>query len=747
MKNNRKLHKFIFNISMVFVLIIGLSIPSPVSQNALAEEEDGEDDDSGFLVEVDRVDGQTDIFDLLLDEELNMDEGELTGVTITQESESADGRTLIVKIHTEETVPVEYLQGEVEEVVELDPVGGLCTPSQINWTCFEDVAMILSYQAVENISLPNATVEVCFEGECNGAGDVDAMNLEVDDIDLEDMDINALNELMDTVDEMIGDAQGLQQTIGDEGQVNAVEQRIDEAEDVVEQPDVLSDLAGDISGAHETLDENVTDLGILTANADDTLKQVSNQIGAYEETIEQEEEAWSEKWGIEPEEFEAYLDELDTDEVDEEEMPDVDISELKDEISDFQERMSDTRGNIDGLTEQRHELTEELEGFHADAGELADAVEETDDYSDDQVEAVLQHLAVAEPGKTVEKQMSRVNHEMEKNESFDHSEELQELTEEATEDLDASGMSMELAEEIGQRSEEMDEEMEDALDDADLMVGQHEEQTDAVGSRLSELSEQVYLPEQLAEEYELNFLPQDEQNEYRVNMQDNVSQWGEQFEQLLETMNNHDYRNSLQTEYDDIQQQLAALRANVQELDGEISEEELNAIMESLETGEAASFDEERAEMEEQFEATIQNGDEQVQIIAPILDDANAEINVLKDLSAELSEQYWIMDTLDDEKAEQFEDHLQRLYDQLDALVDPAIQLQNEIATAEDLQEKLGADSEDLERLKGTIAEADGLRDDLKDVQDNLSELSFTRTNEFMEEIQSVKDDITDWFE
>ncbi|QQK74602.1 hypothetical protein HUG15_02620 [Salicibibacter cibarius] len=745
MKNNRKLHKLIFNISMVFVLIIGLSLPTPVSHTALAEEE--EDDESGFLVEVDKVDGQTDIFDLILDQELNMDEGELTGVTIIQESVAADGRTLIVKIHSEGPVPVENLIGDVEEVVELDVAGGQCAPSQAHWTCFEDVVLLLSYQAVDTISLPDSTVEVCFEGECAGAGDADGMNMDIDDIELEDMDMNSLNELVDTVDEMVDDAQGLQQAIDDEGQVSAVKQRLDEAEDAVGQPDMLPDLAAGINGAHEILDENVTDLGIMTANADDTLKQVSNQVDLYAERIEQEEEEWSEEWGIEPEEFEAYLDELDTDEVDEEELPDVDISEWKEEISNLQERMSDTYGNVEGLNEQRQEFTKELEDFHAGAHELAGAVEEADGYSDDQLDDVRKDLDVAEPGKTVEKQMFQVNQALEEPASLDESEKIEELTEEATEGLEASGMSVELAEDIGQRSEEMDESMADVLEEAEQDMDRQSEQMDTIDSRLSELSEQIRVPEQLAEEYELNFLPEEEQNGYRVNMQGNITNWEEQFEQLLENMNNHDLQNALQTEYEDIQQQLAALRADVQEMEEEFSEEELNAIMENLEGEGGEAFDEEREEWEAQLEEALQRGDEHAQVVQAILEDANAEIDDMKALSAELSEQFLGMDSLNDEEADQFEDYLLHLHEQMDAMVEPAIELQNEIAIAEDLQEALDTNSEELEQLKDTIAEVDALRDDLEDLQDNLNELSFTRTNEFIEEIQNISENIADWFE
>ncbi|QDI92056.1 hypothetical protein EPH95_13425 [Salicibibacter halophilus] len=603
MKHNRKLHKFIFNISMVFVLIIGLSIPSPVSQNAVAEEEE-DDEENGFLVEADQVEGTIDIIEFLGDR-IDMDEGELTGLTLTQESVSADGRTLIVKIHSEGPVPVENLEGELIEA-DVDIITGLCAPSEIGWLCLEDVEMELSSQEAGSISLPDATVETCFEGECEGAGDVDGTNLEVDDLEIEDVDINNLNDLLDNVEEMVEDAQGMQQTIQEEDQVSAVEQGLNEAWELVGQPDDFSEAADRVKNAHEELNENVTDMGLTTANADDILKQISNQIEMYEQRIDEEEEEWMEELGIEPEDFEAYLEELDLEDenVDEEELPDVGIREWRDEISDLQERMSETSEAIEELMQEHQGLTEEVEGFRTGAGELAETVEESDEYADDQREDIFQDLDVAEPGKTVEKTIDRIDDELEGNESREHTEELEELTEEATEEIEESGMSIELAEEIGETTHEINENMEEALEESNENMVQHEEEIEVIESRLNELSEKVEVPEELAAEYEINELSEEEQNEYRLDMQANVSEWEDQYAQLMEGIGGHDLQALLQEEQEDLQVLMDELQEYVEGMEDELSEEEFNALMEGLDLDEAILEDDEEAIEEEEDEAS-----------------------------------------------------------------------------------------------------------------------------------------------
>src|SRR5699024_12870286 len=99
--------------------------------------------------------------------EIDIEQGTMQEMTITQNVESDDGREVVIQNKSPGPVEIENIQ--TKNIGGAPSFGGICGLDPV---CMEDVTMEVDHQNVEKISLPDASIETCFADECDDMHEV-----------------------------------------------------------------------------------------------------------------------------------------------------------------------------------------------------------------------------------------------------------------------------------------------------------------------------------------------------------------------------------------------------------------------------------------------------------------------------------------------------------------------------------------------------------------------------------------------
>src|SRR5699024_12406946 len=100
-----------------------------------------------------RVEGEKDVLGAI-GVEIDIDQGTIQELTITQNVETDDGREVVIQIKSPGPVEVENLQ--TKNIGGAPSFGGICGLDPV---CMEDVTLEAAHQNVEKISLPEASID------------------------------------------------------------------------------------------------------------------------------------------------------------------------------------------------------------------------------------------------------------------------------------------------------------------------------------------------------------------------------------------------------------------------------------------------------------------------------------------------------------------------------------------------------------------------------------------------------------
>jgi|GEM_PF-2562239 len=219
MKNNRKGHKSVF-LHQVFILVCTLIFSLIGASSALAEEgkeSEKNGNNGGFTIESEKVEGAMDVLGAL-EGEIAIEAGIIHGLTITKTLDRGEEEGLIIKITSPGPIHVTNLNANT---IDGGPphFDGLCVSKEMGWACLEGVEMTVPKQTAENISLPDAEVETCFESECEGSSSETSMSEKEMKMTLKEMEEQEM-----TLEEMI---EGLED---DKKKLQTIEELLKQAE-------------------------------------------------------------------------------------------------------------------------------------------------------------------------------------------------------------------------------------------------------------------------------------------------------------------------------------------------------------------------------------------------------------------------------------------------------------------------------------------------------------------------------------
>ncbi|TFJ94269.1 hypothetical protein [Lentibacillus salicampi] len=240
MKNNPKCYKPVF-LHAVFILVCMLIFSLIGASSVLAEDDDGSEEDGGdsggFTIESDRVEGAMDVAGAL-GGKIDIKEGIIEGLTITKTLDRGEEEGLVIKITSPGPIDVKNLKAHT---IDGGPphFDGLCVSEKLGWACLEGVEMTVPQQSADNISLPDAKVETCFESECGGASPETSMSEQemantLKKMDEQDMTLKEMTEGLEddkeklqTIEELIKQAEKHFEKIQDNEYTNHLQQLTD----------------------------------------------------------------------------------------------------------------------------------------------------------------------------------------------------------------------------------------------------------------------------------------------------------------------------------------------------------------------------------------------------------------------------------------------------------------------------------------------------------------------------------------
>src|SRR5699024_3538106 len=205
------------------------------------EEEESEevDGDYSFTIHSEKVEGEMDVLGAL-GGEIDIEQGTIQGLTITQNVETDDGSEVVIQIKSPGPVEVENLQ--TKNIGGAPSFGGICGLDPV---CMEDVTMEVDHQNVEKISLPDASIETCFADECD-----DMHEVSTDKDALEDTkammkeQLSSLEDIMDSVEndeeiieetkELLEESEEIYEEVKEE-QIEALDNNIEQIEEELEE--------------------------------------------------------------------------------------------------------------------------------------------------------------------------------------------------------------------------------------------------------------------------------------------------------------------------------------------------------------------------------------------------------------------------------------------------------------------------------------------------------------------------------
>jgi DNA repair exonuclease SbcCD ATPase subunit len=263
-----------FLLIMIVVLWFGLFIQAfPPKVASAAGSSNSTENSGGFIVQADRVEGSMNPVAMAAGNVV-MGEGKIYGLTITKKLEKSNP-ALIIRIKSKGPIPVKNLNGKL---MGLPQFSSPCLPSQLGWLCLNDVKMKLSEQTVGSISLPNATIETCFEGQC------DAVDSTINGKDPTNKDKeNALQSTLpdvtkqlDQLTDLLDQTKGLQDLIG--GGTDTLQDLLKKAEDSLGLPGQLESLTNQIGDSYKQLGKNLNQLVSLIGSSDQLLSQITGVL-------------------------------------------------------------------------------------------------------------------------------------------------------------------------------------------------------------------------------------------------------------------------------------------------------------------------------------------------------------------------------------------------------------------------------------------------------------------------------------
>lgn len=695
------------------MLVNGLCFPSSIS---LAEEElINEEHSGGFLVEIERIEGEIDMAEIL-NGIVDIPEGLIHGMTITKELTETEHGTLIIKIKTPGPVPIENLKATS---IALPFFEVLCDSNHDGWLCMEKSRMTLSEQDVKSIDLPNVTVETCYEGQCESDREEEIetmsfMHEEENGIEEIETHLQSVNTILGVVDEQLEHAQQSNDKIIDDEQESQVKQSLEQFEQSVE--DELLKHAQEIQGHYATFNEHASEFALRTSVVDDILKHVTHVLKQSEEDIENLEESIeeardtieSEKQNKQTQEALAEYDEF-TEK----------MNEVKALIATAEDKIDNQQQTLEPLEQSSGTMMTALTNFYENIQTTAENLEEHED-----ADALRSALDVAEPAKELEKRIQNLFAEMTATDLPDETAMQEKVIEEAHEEAVQSIVSISLAKQIEQLDAEIEEEIEKESETWEEQV----EQLTHLENEYESLAHLAKLPETLILEHQLNVQLEDqEKDDYRMELLQNMNRWKQWLDTLHEMQS--DIGEALD-QYERNQQLLSQLVEAILATEERYTTAELSTIAEYLGI-------ESYLQHERQISELMDHGQQVMQIVDPMIEVTRDSLDELEMISKDLVNKILFVNTLNDENFTQFANEVAHFNASVAQMEQPVKQLQNHLAIAEDLLGERIAEYPEFQNMQLTMNSVAQITDRLNVLIEELDALPyFEKIKEQVQELQ-----------
>lgn len=719
MKTNRKVHKRIFHFTIALIFIIGFSCPSSIS---LAQEEEVDDvgHSGGFIVKSEKIEGVMDAFEIMQGN-VDIPEGQITGLTITKILTETEHGTLVINIKSPGPVPLDDLRAKS---IGLPFFASLCESEQEEWLCMEGVEMTLSEQSVNSIALPNATVETCYEGQCEDdkEEEIEEMSIMLDESkSVEDIehDLNSVNAMMHVVEEQIERAEETDQAITDDEQEERVKQSLENFDINEIELDELEVIANDIHNNYSTFNKHVSQLALTTAVVDDILKhmllileQDEKEMTRLENEIDEANEAISEqKQTQQTQEALAENEELAKS-----------ISNLKELMMEIKDKIDKHQRALHPLEKSSEILTEKLTQYYEKIQLKAEKVDKLEERDDKQIRKALD---VAEPGKDLEKQLSDMMQQMDDTDLVNLTTKHDQYIKEASEQAKSSVLSVPLAKQIGQ----LDARIEENINEESAAWDEQSDQLSELERKFEELVSLIQLPETLFLEYKLNVLLE-EKHDYRVEMFTNISQWQQFLSDLKEKQ--EQIKNALE-QHELNQTSLDKLAEVIIKYKQRYTAAELTTIAQHLNIGTQLARERKLSEL-------IENGNHVVNSVTPIIDTASSHIEQLEAILPGLVNKVMVVNLLQEDSLVEFKDAFAKFEQSVMKLERPVKQLNNHLAIAEDLLGDQAPEHQELQKMYATMDTVTDIMNRLEVLIEELDTLPyFSKIKDVVKEMQAVQ--------
>ncbi|WP_102027088.1 hypothetical protein [Salirhabdus sp. Marseille-P4669] len=415
--------KMIVLISFAVVLIFG-TVCSPFGSSFTFADEQKENHSGGFTIITEKVDGQMDLL-AALQGKIKIQEGTISGLSIYKKLETGSGREpLIIKIKSQGPIPVSNLYAETKGNG-LPEIGGLCAPSKLGWLCLSNVKMVVTEQTVQNITLPNATVETCYESQCGPIPEVNSISVEALEELLEEESeekedpLNEIKEELENAENQLENLNSLLEQLrselahltSEDGLQQSIENTIAKVNNVLNanhfddalQNDLIA-LTDKLSQQYDAFDQASNHLTTITKEIEEGIKQLEQHISDLEakiQAIEKElqnsnEEAAMSQLEIYSELIEMAEKDKNGEKGEELEDPPEKSKELKDikkglnqvdeNLSIRKEAFEELSSEVSPIKEQRNSFKEEIEKLKASIIELLNRIQEENKEEDNKEE-------------------------------------------------------------------------------------------------------------------------------------------------------------------------------------------------------------------------------------------------------------------------------------------------------------------------------------------------------------------------
>lgn len=158
-RTNKWIHCCILLFLFGFVFQYFPKVPIHASTNPNEMEHSG-----GFIIKAKKVEGSMDLLGALLGK-IEIGAGQIEELEIFKSLGFEGDENIHITIQSPGPVAVKNLKSETLGG-SLPEFTGLCLPSQLGWLCLENVTMVVPWQMVEEIDLPQAKITTCFSNEC-----------------------------------------------------------------------------------------------------------------------------------------------------------------------------------------------------------------------------------------------------------------------------------------------------------------------------------------------------------------------------------------------------------------------------------------------------------------------------------------------------------------------------------------------------------------------------------------------------